>query len=67
MMTSMAVTVPTVTVRLAMVVMMMGRRRRYMMIGAQRAVHGKRERRHHRDSGRNAPAHQMGDTNHPGT
>jgi len=59
--------VPAVTVRLAMVVVMMARRRRHMMIGAQRAVHGERKRRHNRDSGGNAPAHQMGEPNHPGT
>jgi hypothetical protein len=55
------VTVGAVTMRLAMVVAC---RRRHMMIGAQRAVHGKRKRRHDRESGRNPSAQQMGETNH---
>jgi hypothetical protein len=67
MMMGMAVTVRVgaVTMRLAMVVM--ARRRRHMMIGAQRAVHGEGKRGHDRESGRNTSAHQLGETNHPGT
>jgi hypothetical protein len=58
----MTVRVPAVTVRLAMV--MMARRRRHVMIGAQRSVHGKGKRRHDRQSGREASAQQLGVTNH---
>jgi hypothetical protein len=59
---AMTVRVPAVTVRLAMV--MMARRRRHVMIGAQRSVRGKGKRRHDRQSGREASAQQLGVTNH---
>jgi hypothetical protein len=64
MMIGMAVAVGVVTMRLAMIVT---RRRRHMMIGAQRSVRGERKRGHDRESGRNPSAHQMGETNHPRT
>jgi hypothetical protein len=58
------VTVGAVTVCLAMVV---ARRRRHMMIGAERAVRGERKRRHNRESGCDTSAQQMGEPNHPHT
>lgn len=63
----MAVTVRVraVTMRLAMVVM--ARRRRHMMIGAQRSVQREGKRRHDRQTGRETPAQQLGETNHPRT
>ena len=40
---------------------------RQVMLGAERAVGDERERRRDRQTGGEASAHQLGETNHPGT
>jgi hypothetical protein len=42
-------------------------RHRHVVLTAERAIRDECKRRHDRQRGREAPAHQLGETNHPGT
>ena len=49
------------------VIVTAARRSPQVMIGAQRAVQHERKRRHDRQDGRETPAQQLDETNHPRT